>query len=243
MSAFVEDQESPLTITLTAKPIEVQVEPAAKVFEGQFHRILIWIREFVDSACERSCAVVGVAQDCEDRPDYACRLVAAHPSPWFCAPAEDFGRVEFHAVRIVRMNRLSKLVELLRNPMSLGLEDGDTRENEVLFVGVARRSRVVEVEEVHERKKAAEGLFVARTAKAALPTARRYFPKSRKIVKCPMGALGVSGESALRALMSDSASGRRRAPTVEALAAGAPVAQQGVRVPCEIYEAEPRAPR
>ena len=85
--------------------------------------------------------------------------------------------MEFDTVRVYRINILCQLVQFLRHPVRLCLEDGDSTKHQVLLVGIVDGASVVEVEEMHGQKKCSR---VSRSS-----TNRRSNPPNRNGILAP----------------------------------------------------------
>ena len=123
---------------------------------------------------------VGVRQHVEDGLDRASRLVLTEALPRPAAAGVGFRGVKLDTVGVYWVDVLRQRVQRLGDPGGLCLEHGHAAEDEVLFVDVPDRARIVEVEQMHRVgywwavKKVQPGERKAqRTAGAALPTAIR----------------------------------------------------------------------
>jgi hypothetical protein len=74
-------------------------------------------------------------------------------------------------VGIPRRYALGNAIQLLRDPASLGLVHGNPAQDEIILLRIVRGAGVIQVKEMHEKKKAAGRTNVQRTESAALPTA------------------------------------------------------------------------
>jgi hypothetical protein len=74
--------------------------------------------------------------------------------------------LEFDILRRDGVAGRGQFVNLAAEPINLGFEDTNPAENERVFVFVAGRLRVVQIEEMHvEKRKAAKWVCTQRTAK------------------------------------------------------------------------------
>jgi hypothetical protein len=171
---FVQDDQTSLLVALLTPPPEEIIESLAEILEGHFNRIRVGKCVFLDSAREEARGDVTCRRDFENGFQNAAGFVDSQGLPWRLTAGENRRSVELDVFWILVVG-CGELVHLAAEPIDLRFKDADPAQREIFLGGIPRRPRVVEVEEITkmrgEKEKAAERIFIRRTAKAALSTA------------------------------------------------------------------------
>lgn|GEM_PF-3057149 len=137
MSRFIENQNPSLTVPGASEALKIHVKTTAKVLKSQLHGITVWIRRLVDGTCKCSSRLVGAPQHIENTQYDTLSFCLRHALPWPCSTREYLGCMEFHTVWIRCIYRFCKLIQLLREPVSLCFIDRHPAKDQVVLICIS----------------------------------------------------------------------------------------------------------
>ena len=164
---LVQNQQPTLLIALVAPAHQEIVESLTKVFERKFDRVLMGERLLVNGTGKQASRVVAGGYHLQHAFQHAAGFIDRQILPGICAPGEDRGSVKLDVFRILIVGS-SELVKLATEPVGVRFVHTDASENRVLLTGVSRRSRVVQIQQLH--KKSSRVNFRPTDRNAALST-------------------------------------------------------------------------